>query len=483
MTSWSAGPTEKGDRVPQPNFLIIMSDEHDPRVSTPYGHPFIHTPAMQQLADGGAVFENAYCNSPLCVPSRASFMVGKHLYRIGVWDNGVPLASDEPTWAHRLNALGYETALAGKMHFVGPDQRHGFARRVVEDVHGTPPISAPDWDTDLDRPHPQMRRRVEEAGPGDSHYQRYDDEVAARSVAFLAEPTRREHPWALCTSFITPHFPLIARQPYFDRYFPAHADLPSLPPDHLDRLHPQSRRLRQYFDCVDFSAAQIARARAAYYALITFCDERIGQVLAALAANGLAENTVIAYVADHGEMHGQHGMWWKCSFYEPSVRIPFLLSWPGRIAPGSRFAGATSLLDLVRTVLDLAGDAAPDLDGTSLRPLLEGTMPDGEGLAIAEYEGHGTVTPARMVRRGRFKLNYYHNEPAELFDLARDPDEFENLAARPEYAALRDELAAIALRDWDPVAIDRRVRESQARRAITTRGAPALVYEQTAVRG
>ncbi len=454
-----------------PNFLIIMSDEHDPRVSSPYGHPFVETPSMQRLADGGAVFEAAYCNSPLCVPSRASFMTGKHLHRIGVWDNGVPLASDEPTWAHRLNARGYETALAGKMHFVGPDQRHGFRQRLVEDIHGRFHMGAPDWRTPPSGPRPPMRRRVEEAGPGDSSYQQYDDRVAEASLAFLADPARRERPWALCASFITPHFPLIVRQPYFDRYFPAHADLPAIPPGHLDRLHPQNRRLRQFFDCADFSDEQIARARAAYYGLVTFCDDQIGRLLDALDARGLAEETLVAYVADHGEMHGQHGMWWKCSFYEGSARIPFILRRPGRIAPGGRYGAATSLLDLVRTMLDLAGDDAPDLDGRSLVPLLEGREPDGAGLALAEYEGHGTVTPARMVRRGRFKLNYYHGEPPELFDLESDPDEFTDLAADPEHAAIREELTALALDGWDPVAIDRRVRESQARRRIIVQGA------------
>ncbi len=120
----------------KPNFLIIMSDEHDPGVSSPYGHPFVRTPHMQRFADSAAVFENAYCNSPLCVPSRASFMTGKHLHRVQVWDNTVPLGSDQPTWAHRMNNAGYETCLAGKMHFIGPDQLHGFTRRIVPDIHG-----------------------------------------------------------------------------------------------------------------------------------------------------------------------------------------------------------------------------------------------------------------------------------------------------------------------------------------------------------
>lgn len=178
----------------RPNFLIVMSDEHAPQVSSPYGHPFIQTPNLQRLADQGVVFENSYCNSPLCVPSRASFMTGRHLYQIGVWDNGVPLASDEPTWAHRLNALGYDTALSGKMHFVGPDQHHGFTERLLEDVHGSGRIAGPDWTVGVRDGGEKMRRRIEEAGPGDSNYQRYDEEAVARSIAYLQDPARRNVP-------------------------------------------------------------------------------------------------------------------------------------------------------------------------------------------------------------------------------------------------------------------------------------------------
>ncbi|MCL4543580.1 MAG: sulfatase-like hydrolase/transferase [Chloroflexi bacterium] len=451
-----------------------MSDEHDPQVSSPYGHSFVVTPALQQLAETGCTFDAGYCNSPLCVPSRASFMTGKHLHRIGVWDNGVPLASDEPTWAHRLSAVGYDTALAGKMHFVGPDQLHGFRERPVEDVHHTLRVgNGPRWLGGVHDGGSSMRRRIEEAGPGDSFYQRYDDRVATQSIAYLADPARHERPWALCTSFITPHFPLIVRPQYFERYWPRFGDLPNIPEGHFDALHPQSERLRRHFATIGYTDEQIRRARAAYYGLVTFCDERIGMVLAALETYGLAQNTVVAYVADHGEMLGEHGMWWKCSFYEPSARIPFVIRWPERFPAGKRFGAAVSLLDLVRTMLSLAGDPAEELDGRDLSPLLQGDEPDGPGLAIAEYEGHGTVTPARMVRRGQYKLNYYIGEEPELFDLATDPRECINLVADARYAPIRNELTALALADWDGEAIHARVLESQRRRQLITAGLTA----------
>jgi choline-sulfatase len=457
--------------------LIIMTDEHNPFVSSPWGHPFIRTPNIQRLADRGVVLENTYCNSPLCVPSRASFMTGKELHRIGVWDNDTSLSSNEPTWAHRLNREGYETALAGKMHFVGEDQRHGFQRRLVSDIHGKMMRTLVDWNSREGWATAGHRQRLEEAGPGDYLYQQYDDCVTARSVDYLAEPERKDGPWALCVGLITPHFPLIVREPYWNLYYPHHADLPNIPEGHLESLHPQNRRLREYFGLTDATAEQTRRGRAAYYGLVTFADEKIGMLLDAIERNGLAENTVVVYTSDHGESMGEHGLWWKCSFYDHSSRVPLIVSWPGRFGPGRRSA-ITSLVDLTRTVIDLAGCEAnqADLDGRVLTPLLDGSEADGGGVAFSEYEAHGTDRPARMVRRGRHKLNYYHGEPVELFDLEADPGEFTNLAEDAAYAAVRDELTDLVLRGWDPVAVDRQARESQRLKRVVLTGSPHLDF-------
>ncbi len=227
--------------MPPPNILIIMSDQHSAAWSGAYGHPFLHTPAIDRLAAEGATFNNAYCNSPICAPSRASFMTGRLVSEIAAWDNGTPLGSDQPTWAHTLNAAGYETALCGKMHFIGPDQMHGFQRRLLSDVHGSHnPRLIANWDS-LDISRAAMDRSAfDESGPGDSTYQQYDDAVANRTAAYLAEAARHERPWVLCASFITPYNPLIVRQQYWDQYFPDHADQPTIAP-HKDTLHPHNR--------------------------------------------------------------------------------------------------------------------------------------------------------------------------------------------------------------------------------------------------
>ncbi|HZO26678.1 MAG TPA: sulfatase-like hydrolase/transferase [Chloroflexota bacterium] len=368
------------------------------------------------------LFENTYCNSPLCVPSRASFMTGKYVHRIGVWDNAASLSSNEPTWAHRLNLAGYETAISGKMHFIGEDQRHGFQKRLVSDIHGKMMRALVDWDTKEGWNTAGHRERLAEAGPGEYLYSQYDDCVATRAAEYLAEPERKDGPWALCVGLITPHFPLIVREKYWNMYYPRHADLPDMPEGHLDELHPQNKRMREYFGLEGATEEQTRRARAAYYGLVTFTDERIGQVVDALERNGLAENTVVVYVSDHGEMMGEHGLWWKCTFYESSSRVPLIVSWPKRFEPGRRTA-ITSLVDLTRTVIDLAGCEVDDsdLDGRVLTGLLDGTEQDGGGVAFSEYEAHGTDRPSRMVRRGQYKLNYYHGEPIELFNVVDDP--------------------------------------------------------------
>ena len=454
----------------KPNILIIMSDEHDGRVSSPYGHPLVETPAMQRLADRGVVLENAYCNFPICVPSRSSFMTGRYASRIGVWDNAATLSSDEPTWAHRLNGLGYDTTLVGRMHFAGLDMRHGFRRHLVGEMEigRSDPLFT--WEN-ADEVISSRAELIREAGPGEAEHQVYDDCVAARAAAYLAEPERHGGPWACCVGFMTPHFPLIVRQPYFDRYFPDRTDLPVIPPGHLERLHPHNQWMRRFMGLLDgFADEEVRRARAAYYGLVSFLDDRVGTVLRALEANGLAENTVVVYTSDHGEMAGEHGMWCKHAFFEGAVRVPMLLAWPGHVAAGRRIGQVTSLIDLVRTILDMAGDDTRDLDGVSLLDVLEGRAPESEGLAIAEFTAHGTDRPGRMVRRGRFKLNHYLDQPVELYDLERDPGEFNDLAADPAHARVREELTALVLRDWDPADIDRRVRASQRRRRIMLRG-------------
>jgi choline-sulfatase len=458
-----------GGRSRPPNLLVIMSDEHGPMFSAPYGHPFVRTPHMAALAARGVTFEAAYCPSPLCVPSRAAFMTGKHLHRVGAYDNGAPFPSDEATWAHMLRAAGYEVMLDGKMHFIGPDSLHGFERQLARDQPGK--IAGSEW---LD-PFPKgfrdgatTRRWIEEAGPGKRNNLIFDDEVEAAALGYLGAKGPAAAPWALCVSFLAPHFPLVVPEPYFSMYYPEHADLPAIPPGHLEGQHPAHERGRLAYDLYDYSEAQIRRCRAAYYGLVTHLDERIGRLLAAVDAAALREDTVVVYTSDHGELLGEHGLWWKNDFYEQSARVPLIVSWPGEGATGARFGGAVSLLDLARTLVELGGAPEPgDLDGHSLVPVLRdpagAAWPDE---AYCEYYGHSTNRAQRMLRSGRWKLNYYHGEPVELYDLQADPGEFENLAGREAYRPVEEALTRRVLSGWDPVAVEAAVRRSHRHRQI-----------------
>ena len=452
----------------RPNVLVLMSDQHNPMVSSTYGHSFVRTPAIQSLADGGVTFENAYCPSPLCVPSRSAFLTGLPVHAIGAWDNSCPLPVTEPTWAHRLNTAGYETTLCGRMSIGGPNQMHGFARRIHDEMRpGKLGSSLPDWDAPI-RAHAGTRERLETAGAGDTWQQQYDESVTDAAVAYLSDAARREGPWAAVVGWFLPHTPLTVRPDYFDQYFPAHADQPSAPCEPLDTTYPQSRRLRTFLGAEGLSDEQIGQARAAYYGMVAFIDAQVDRVLTALESSGASENTLVVYTSDHGEMLGEHGLWWKSSFYEPSVRVPLIAAWPGRIRGGTRVDAPVSLLDLTRTIVEAAG---ADADGLVGDDLLDPEL-DEDRAVFAEFEAHATDRPGRMVRRGRYKLNYYHGEPAELFDLSADPLETANLALDPNFADVRDTLIDQVLADWSPEEIDRRVRESQRRRRILFAGMP-----------
>ncbi|HEV7214020.1 MAG TPA: sulfatase-like hydrolase/transferase [Chloroflexota bacterium] len=452
----------------RPNILLIMSDEHAPQFAGFHGHHLVQTPHLDTLASDGVVFDSAYCNSPLCVPSRASFMAGLHLHRTGVWDNGATLPENIPTWAHMVRAAGYDAVLSGKMHLVGADNLHGF-RAEIEGSRTKHPISAPRWQEPHRIGNPASRRRVDDAGVGASPHVRMDDLAEEAAVRYMREQADGATPWALCVGFILPHFPLVAPEPYFSMYYPHRTELPSYPAGTAGREHPVHERVRQTFNLYSFSDEQILRARAAYFALITYLDEKIGRLIATLEETGQRQNTVVVYTSDHGELVGEHGLWWKNSFYEHASRVPLIFSWPGQWSGGRRFAGACSLVDLTATVVDLAEATSPgNLDGDTLLPLLRGQTAEWKDEAYCEYTGHATNTPGRMLRTGRWKINIYHGEGHELFDLATDPGEQTNLAGRPELAAVERQLLRRVQHDWNPATIAATVRQSQAGRAIIT---------------
>ena len=456
----------------RPNILLIMTDEHAPMYSGPYGHPLVQTPFMDQLAAEGATFANAYCNSPLCLPSRMSFMTGRYINQIGAFDNASPLPSDAVTWAHRLRAIGYDVVLSGKQHFCGPDQLHGFRAQLARDLHaelwtkdgvlrGTP-----DWSKGTP-PADKPWGGVAEAGPGTTLEIEVDDLVEEQALAYLRDPARKERPWALNVSFIAPHFPLVVPEWFFNLYPLDQIDMPEIPPGHLESQHPVHQRMRAMFGGVDFPEEQVRRARAGYYGLITYLDEKIGRLLAALEETGQRDNTLIVHFSDHGEMNGEHGMWRKSSMYEASAKVPLQMVYPGQIPAGRRIDEVVSLVDLVATIVEVAdAPSAGSLDGDSLLGLLQGQDANWKDEAFSEYLAHGVQRPTAMLRCGRYKLHYSLGDPPQLYDVEADPNEFDDLANHPAHAAILADLQERLLSEWDPVAIEAQVRQSQQDRLL-----------------
>ena len=441
------------------------------------GHPLVQAPVLGALARDGVVFEQAYCASPLCAPSRAALLTGRLPSRTGVYDNAAELRASEPTFVHHLRAAGYATCLSGKMHFVGPDQLHGFEERLTTDVYPADLDWTPDWRLPLTERLPWYHTMESVRTPGvcaASMQMDYDELVAAQAVRKVRDLARDRsgRPFLLCVSFTHPHDPWELRPPYWERYDRDAIDLPAVGPIPRAEADPHSVRLRDMVgvDEAELGEDEIRAARHGYYAGISYLDERIGEVLAALHETGLAGDTIVLFCADHGEMLGERGLWYKSAFFDPAARVPLLAWAPGRLAAG-RVAAPVSLLDVGPTVLELCGnpgaaELAADGDGRSLVPLMEGGAGGDDVDVVAEYLAEGVTAPAVMIRRGRFKYIACADDPEQLYDLEADPHELANLAGEPAHAAVCGELRDEVARRWDLPALRATVLDSQRERRL-----------------
>ena len=309
----------------------------------------------------------------------------------------------------------------------------------------------------------------------------HDEDVAAAAVAYLDRwGVRRRaglesEPFSLSVGFMLPHHPYLARRDRCAEYR-SNVRLPAKPLPMTRGRHPYLSWWAAHGGLDEAVPEEwILDARAAYWALVADMDELIGKILAALASNGLADNTLVVYSSDHGDHVGEHGLWMKRTMYEESVRVPAIISWPGRLAEGECCDRVVSSLDIAATMLDALGaPALPHSPGRSLLPLLE---PSGEGaaaswedVAFAEYCMYEGVAQ-RMVRRDRWKLVYHHGAPTQLFDLQEDPGERADLGTDPGHAATVRDLSAEALDSWDPETVVARVQRRRREMELVTRWA------------
>ena len=459
----------------QLNILLIMADQLAAPFLALHGGPAV-TPNIDRLAREGVTFTSAYSNSPLCAPARFAMMSGQRNSRIGAYDNASEFASSIPTFAHHLRGAGYQTSLIGKMHFVGADQLHGFEERLTTDIYPADFGWTPNWD-DADGRFDWWFHNMDSvvhAGIADASNQLdYDDDVAHHAVRKLRDLARTadRRPWMLTVSFTHPHDPYVARRQFWDLYDHDSIPMPTVGPLDPATIDPHSRRLRHVIaaDTAEITDDQVRNARHAYLANISYVDHHVGEMLAVMERHGMADDTVVVFTSDHGDMLGERGLWYKMTFFEHACRVPLVVRRPGGDdAAGTTNPTHTGLLDIAPTLLDVAGVDVPDLmDGESVLPLLDGTVEDRT--VLGEYLGEGAIAPILMIRRGDHKFVFSPADPPQLFDLAADPHELENLAGDDAHAAVVAAFVQEVAERWDAAAIDADVRASQRARQVVDR--------------
>ena len=457
----------------QPNIVLIMADQLAPQFTGAYGHPLVKTPHIDALAARGTRFDAAYCNAPLCAPSRFSFMSGQHVTRIAAYDNASEFPSAVPTFAHYLRLMGYRTCLSGKMHFVGPDQLHGFEERLTTDIYPADHAWTPDWELPDERIGKWYHNMdaVRQAGKAATTFQiEYDEETCffARRKIFDYKMNKVD-PFCMVVSFIHPHDPYVARPEWWDLYDHDAIDMPSSP----EAMDPHSQRVMKGIeaDTVSVTEDEVRNARHAYYANISYFDSNVGRVVQALEESDQLDNTIVIVTSDHGDMLGERGLWYKMNWFEHSARVPLVMAGPG-VQKGTVDAPC-SLVDILPTFMDIAAQGAEKpaigmpLDGRSLWPAATGGDA-GEGEAIGEYCAEmAPAHPVFMIRRGKFKYIACELDPPQLYDIDADPMELSNLADDPGHISVARAFADEVAARWDSAKIRSDVIATQhQRRAV-----------------
>jgi choline-sulfatase len=440
----------------RPNILLLLTDQHAPRVAGYAGDSVVQTQHLDALAARSVRFDTAVCTSPVCTPSRMCLLTGKDVHRCAAWNNHWMIFPEHKTWPEHFGDHGYRTCLVGKMHFGGRDQMQGFQVRPYGDLrhglgHQPDPIHLfPGY------PHAQS------AGVTDIPESLLQDVVVTReTLAFVREhaDAEPETPWFVCAGYSRPHSPLTAPGRYIRRY----RDRVGPPAAAAHPLEPFAARRYE-----EVSEEEAVRGREAYYACVDFVDDCMGELLDGLAADGLLENTIVIYTSDHGEMAGEHGLWGKVVYYEPSVGVPLLVSGPGIADGAHQVADPISLMDLYPTTCALAGLPIPEgLDGVDFSEVLRdpagaaaprATAPSayyayGVRIQFAAAGDDESCAAMRILRSRDWKYIEIEGGQPLLFDMVNDPHEQHNLADRPEHAERCRRMRAELFADfsWDQV--------------------------------
>lgn len=479
------------------NILLIIADQLAPQFLSAYGNPVVKTPNLDRLAKQSVRFDRAYTPSPLCAPARASMFTGRYASAVKAYDNASLLAADQPTLAHYLTNAGYECVASGKMHYIGPDQLHGLKARLTTDIYPSDFswIRSRDWEGRSVSVPDRLGPAYVASGKDNHHgmgprrwnwHMEYDERTLQSALEFIRrrrtsdlydfdpafESNAEEcQPFFLCASFHHPHQPFHVPKRYWDLYEEVDIPIPQIPRDmeakrsQLDRWLHTSHGL----DKRDIATPDNLRLmHRSYYGLVSYVDDMVGKLLDELEEQGIADDTIVIFTSDHGDMLGSRGMIQKRCFYEQSARVPLLVRHPALANPGRAVSEVVSLVDLLPTMVDVSGlpsHLCAPFDGHSLMPLMDGEAAANR-IVFSEMHSDGVYGPCFMATRGKYKYVMIHGHGAQLFDLDQDPGEWENLAGSPEVAEVEAQLSKAILDRFDPAAIDKDIRDSAERRLV-----------------
>lgn len=462
----------------RPNILWLCTDQQRYDTVRALGNSKINTPNIDRLIGEGVAFERAYCQSPVCTPSRASFLTGRYARTSRCRQNGQAMPPDEILVSKLFADAGYRCGLAGKLHLASCSEGKVETRidDGYHDFHWShhpqpdwPENAYTQWLTSKGKTWEELyggpsTNYVKHGIPAEHHQTTW---CAEKTIEFLTE--NQGSPWFFSFNCFAPHHPFDPPAEYLERYDPDEMPLPKIGPGdpntkpHFQQLDSEwAHNSPGEFHTGAMTDQDRREVCAAYYAMCEHIDDEVGRILTALDETGQRDNTIVIFMSDHGEMLGDHGIYYKGPhFYEEAVRVPLVLRWPGQFKEGHRVTGFTELLDLAPTFLDAAGIEIPSrMQGHSLLPQLRGERADTDReFVFSEYYNAWTHSDAygTMLRTDTAKIVVYHGTgEGELYDLEADPDEFTNLWGNPDYADLQLQMmqkcfdASVFTMDPDP---------------------------------
>jgi choline-sulfatase len=463
------------------NMIVILSDEHNPKITKCYGHDLIQTPNLDRLAKEGTRFTSAYTNCPICVPARASLATGRYVHDVQCWDNAIAYEGNPLSWGHRLMETGHQVTSIGKLHYTRSNPKvNGFDEEIL-------PMHLVEGLGDLlGLIRDELPRRAgalnlgPESGRGESAYTKYDRDITAAACKWLAEKAanKPDKPWVLYVGLVAPHFPLIAPAEFYDMYADLDLPWPKLYGTSERPHHPflDAMRACMVFDDGFTDDDMVRRAITAYFGLVSFLDNNIGLILNAVRDLGLMGDTRIIYSSDHGDNLGARGFWGKSTMYEESAGIPLIFA--GADVPQNAVCDTpVTLVDLFPTIMEGVGELPHaedrDLPGESLFAIANGAKRKAN--ILSEYHAAGAATGSYMTRVGKYKFMYYVGMPPMLFDLEADPEELLDLAADPLYKEVLQQCELELRKLVDPEAADRAAKLAQTEKIVANGGKEAIL--------